>query len=311
MVMELLGESLEDLFKECNRKFSVKTVCMVGLQILDRFEFIHKKNIIHRDIKADNFVIGLEDKSHIIYVLDFGLSKKYRSGKNKQHIKMSVKKKLTGTARYASINALKGCEQSRRDDLEAISYLLLYFLRGVLPWQGIRVHKHEDRYKKILKKKMETTAEDLCQGFPEQFKDFVNYTRNLQFEEDPDYTYLNNLLISVLEKDKLTYDFFFDWVKEKPIINDDIAIKRYVLREKLNEKAKQKIEEEKGKDEEDKNSQIMNINKEDESINKTVDIMKNLSIENEEEKPEENEGKKEKEMESKFDGVDKSKCYIF
>ena len=158
---------------------------------------------------------------------------------------------------------------------------------------------------------METTAEDLCQGFPEQFKDFVNYTRNLQFEEDPDYTYLNNLLISVLEKDKLTYDFFFDWVKEKPVINDDIAIKRYVLREKLNEKEKQKIEEEKGKDEEDKNSQIMNINKEDESINKTVDIMKNLSIENEEEKPEENEGKKEKEMESKFDGVDKSKCYIF
>ena len=164
--MELLGKSLEDIFQQQQKKFSIKTVCMVGIQMLDRLEFIHSKNIIHRDIKPDNFVVGLEEKSHIIYVLDFGLSKKFRSSRTHQHIKFNVNKKLTGTARYASINALKGCEQSRRDDLEAIGYVLMYFLRGSLPWQGLHVHKGEDRYKKILAKKKSTTAEELCKGFP-------------------------------------------------------------------------------------------------------------------------------------------------
>ena len=117
--MELLGSSLEDIFQKQQKKFSIKTVCMTGIQMLDRLEFVHQKNIIHRDIKPDNFVLGLDNKSHIIYVLDFGLSKKYRSSRTHQHIKFSVNKKLTGTARYASINALKGSEQSRRDDLEA------------------------------------------------------------------------------------------------------------------------------------------------------------------------------------------------
>ena len=115
--MELLGKSLEDLFQEQNKKFSIKTVSMIGIQMLERIEYIHNKYIIHRDIKPDNFVIGYENKSHIIYILDFGLSKKFRSAKTHEHIKFSVNKKLTGTARYASINSLKGCEQSRRDDL--------------------------------------------------------------------------------------------------------------------------------------------------------------------------------------------------
>jgi serine/threonine protein kinase len=151
--MELLGKSLEDIFQSQQKKFSIKTVCMIGIQMLDRLEFVHQKNIIHRDIKPDNFVLGLDNKSHIIYILDFGLSKKFRSSRTHQHIKFSVNKKLTGTARYASINALKGCEQSRRDDLEAIGYVLMYFLRGSLPWQGLHVNKGEDRYKKILQKK--------------------------------------------------------------------------------------------------------------------------------------------------------------
>ena len=164
--MELLGKSLEDLFQSMEKKFTIKTVCMVGIQMLDRLEFIHFKNMIHRDIKPDNFVIGSENKSHIIYILDFGLSKKFRSTKTHEHIKFSVNKKLTGTARYASINSLKGCEQSRRDDLEAVGYVLMYFLRGSLPWQGLHVNRGEDRYKKILQKKKGTSAEELCKGFP-------------------------------------------------------------------------------------------------------------------------------------------------
>ena len=226
--MELLGSSLEDIFQKQQKKFSIKTVCMVGIQMLDRLEFIHNKNIIHRDIKPDNFVLGLDNKSHIIYVLDFGLSKKYRSSRTHQHIKFSVNKKLTGTARYASINALKGCEQSRRDDLEAIGYVLMYFLRSSLPWQGLHVHKGEDRYKKILTKKRGTSAEELCKGFPSEFAEYINYTRNLEFEADPDYKFLRGLLLSVLEKENQPYDFCYDWVSEKPTVMDQIAIERYM-----------------------------------------------------------------------------------
>jgi len=228
LVMELLGSSLEDIFQAQQKKYSIKTVCMIGIQMLDRLEFIHSKNIIHRDIKPDNFTIGMDNKSHIIYALDFGLSKKFRSSRTHQHIKFNVNKKLTGTARYASINALKGCEQSRRDDLEAIGYVLMYFLRGSLPWQGLHVHKGEDRYKKILAKKRGTNAEELCKGFPSEFADYINYTRNLEFEADPDYKYLRGLLLSTLEKEKCTYDFWYDWVKEKPNITEHIAVERYM-----------------------------------------------------------------------------------
>ena len=226
--MELLGKSLEDIFQQQQKKFTVKTVCMIGIQILDRLQFIHNKNIIHRDIKPDNFVVGLDNKNYIIYVLDFGLSKKFRSSRTHQHIKFNINKKLTGTARYASINALKGCEQSRRDDLEAIGYVLMYFLRGSLPWQGLHVHKGEDRYKKILNKKKSTSAEELCVGFPRQFVDYINYTRNLEFEADPDYKYLRDLLVSALEDEKSQFDFWYDWFKEKPIVKDKIAIERYI-----------------------------------------------------------------------------------
>ena len=226
--MELLGKSLEDIFQQQQKKFSIKTVCMIGIQMLDRLEFIHNKNIIHRDIKPDNFVVGLDNKCHIIYVLDFGLSKKFRSSRTHQHIKFNINKKLTGTARYASINALKGCEQSRRDDLEAIGYVLMYFLRGSLPWQGLHVHKGEDRYKKILLKKKSTSAEELCKGFPNEFVDYINYTRNLEFEADPDYKYLRELLITALKKQNCAYDFWYDWVSEKPDITDKVAVERYI-----------------------------------------------------------------------------------
>ena len=226
--MELLGKSLEDVFQSQQKKFSIKTVCMIGIQMLDRLEFIHNKNIIHRDIKPDNFVLGLDNKSHIIYILDFGLSKKFRSSRTHQHIKFNVNKKLTGTARYASINALKGCEQSRRDDLEAIGYVLMYFLRGSLPWQGLHVHKGEDRYKKILTKKRSTSAEELCLGFPNEFVEYINYTRNLEFEADPDYKFLRGLLVSALEKQNAKYDFWYDWVTERPTITDRVAIERYI-----------------------------------------------------------------------------------
>ena len=192
LVMELMGKSLEEIFENLPiKKMTVNCVGKLGLQMIEILEYIHNKHIIHRDIKPDNFVMGKGEKSKYLYLLDFGLAKKYRSSTTLKHYPMTKKKNLTGTARYASINALNGLTQSRRDDLEAVGYVLLYFLRGKLPWQGLHVKNKEDRYHKIMEIKMETSPYQLCKGFPKEFEEYVEYTRNLEYEKDPDYKYLN------------------------------------------------------------------------------------------------------------------------
>ena len=227
--MELLGPSLENLFQKLNKKFSIKTACMLGIQMIDRIEYIHSKKILHRDIKPDNFLIGRGNNSHIVYILDFGLSKKYWSSKRDEHIPFCTNKKLTGTARYASINALSGCEQGRRDDLESIGYIIMYFIRGNLPWQGLKINNKDDRYKKICDKKKATSAKELCEGYPKQLEHFINYTRNLKFMEVPDYDYLRNLLKEIIYSQNSDIDFFYDWCQEKPNIdtNDPIFTNDY------------------------------------------------------------------------------------
>ena len=191
---------------------------MLGIQMIDLIEWVHSKYILHRDIKPDNFVIGIGDKAHIVYVIDFGLSKKYWNANTNTHIKFSINKKLTGTARYASVNALRGCEQSRRDDLEAIGYVLMYFLRGALPWQGLKIDKKDDRYKKIYEKKKATSPEELCSGFPNELCEYIKYTRHLDFEAKPDYIYLKGLLKNIMMKNSFEFDFYYDWCTEKPVI---------------------------------------------------------------------------------------------
>ena len=220
LVMELLGKSLEELFEEKNSKFSLKTVCMLGEQMISRLQYIHNKHILHRDIKPDNFIMGIDNNNWKVYIIDFGLSKKYRSSRTLVHIKYSENKKLIGTARYASINALAGCEQGRRDDMEALSYVLLYFLRGNLPWQGLKVNKKEDRYKKILDKKRLVSSKELCIGFPDEFCQFVDYCRNLKFEEEPDYDYLKGLLKKVMIDNDFVLDFIYDWSEKR---NKDLS----------------------------------------------------------------------------------------
>ena len=210
LVMQLLGKSLENIFEE-KKVFSVKTVCMLGYQFVSILEYIHNRHIIHRDIKPDNFVMGLNDLSQYVYILDFGLAKKYRSSRTLEQFPFVNRRKITGTARYASINALRGYEQSRRDDLESVGYVLIYFLKGKLPWMGIEAKTKEQKYKKILQKKIDIPTKDLCEYLPEEMEIILDYVKNLEYKENPDYEMLRGYFNSMIRKEHSKFDYIYDW----------------------------------------------------------------------------------------------------
>jgi casein kinase I family protein HRR25 len=183
--------------------------------MIQRLEFIHNNHFIHRDMKPDNFLVGSGKKQNLIYVIDLGLAKRYRDPKTGEHIPYKDNKSLTGTARYASVNAHLGIEQSRRDDLESVGFILIYFLRGSLPWQGLQGKTKNDKYDRIKDKKVATTIETLTRGLPEEFNLFLQYCRNLKFEERPDYNYMRKIFKDLMYKRGHDYDFQYDWVLKK------------------------------------------------------------------------------------------------
>lgn len=153
----------------------------------------------------------MKDKADHIILLDFGLAKRFRDPKTLDHILYRDKKNLTGTARYASINTHRGIEQSRRDDLESLGYVLIYFLRGSLPWQGLRAVNKDAKYKRILETKAGTPIETLCRGLPTEFAIYLNYTQSLHFDERPDYSYLRKVLKSAFVRSGFR-DTTYDWI---------------------------------------------------------------------------------------------------
>lgn len=217
LVMDMLGPSLADLFNYCGKKFTLKTVLMIADQMVQRIEQVHKKHYIHRDIKPDNFLMGLGQDSYIVNLIDYGLAKKYRDSRSQQHIPYRENRNLTGTARYASLNAHLGIEQSRRDDLEAIGFCLLYFYLGKLPWQNLQANNRGERYAKIAEIKLRMPVEQICgNSAPLEFSNYMQYVRALRFEDRPDYAGIRLTFKKLMRKEGYEYDHVFDWVMIGP-----------------------------------------------------------------------------------------------
>ena len=217
LVMPLLGKSLHEIQMTKNFNFEFKDICLIAIQLIERLEWIHSQKIIHRDIKPDNFLIGLNDPN-IIYVIDFGLSKKYRSSVTGNHIKYNKLKHFIGSLRYASVNSLKLREQSRRDDLESLGYMLIFLIKGTLPWDHIKIDNKRSSYLKMGLFKKNILPEILCQNLPYEFVDYINYVRNLNFEDEPNYDYLKSLFQIMLNKQGFEEKkIFFSWIDESNI----------------------------------------------------------------------------------------------
>ena len=211
LIMQLLGKSLDKLFVDMKKHFSIKTICMLAYQMVQRVEYVHSRGYIHRDIKPGNFLMGKNLESKKLYIIDFGLSKKYIDKNTGKHIIYKEGKGLTGTARYVSYNTHLGIEQSRRDDIEGIAYNLIFFALGKLPWQGVKTKNKKEKHKKIMELKYEYNPDKLCEGLPEEFPTLLKYARKLDFEEKPDYKNIKIMFKQLILSNYEVMDWMFDW----------------------------------------------------------------------------------------------------
>ena len=215
MVMDLLGQNLEDLYNYCAKNFTLKTIIMIIIQMIERLKHVHDNHYIHRDIKPENFLIGKDNTEKTIYLIDFGLAKRYRDEYTQIHIPLKENRNLTGTARYASCNAHNGLEQSRRDDMESIAYVILYFFRKKLPWQGLKCKDKNEKHAKIKELKMSITPEKLFEGIPKEFADYLTMVKKLGFEDEPAYKSYIQMFNKLFKAKEFEMDYIYDWVTVK------------------------------------------------------------------------------------------------
>eukprot|EP00736_Rhodelphis_marinus_P004453 Rmarinus@m.15788 len=211
LAMERLGPSLEQMHVLCHRKFSLKTVLMLGQRLVSLLEYLHQRGYVHRDIKPQNFLLGLGSKAHVIHVIDFGVALKYRSRvgiRKHQHIPYSENQRRVGSLRYASVYTHQGIGQSRRTDLESVGYLLVYFSLGSLPWQKVEEPDAHARDKLLEKMKRDRA---LFKELPREVEEYVQCCRKLSYEETPNYEYLRQLFRTAMDSRGLVDDDVFDW----------------------------------------------------------------------------------------------------
>ena len=215
MIMDLLGPSLDKFYKISGKKFNLETTCFLGKEMIKRIEHVHSRGYLHRDIKPNNFMLGklkrnclIEDNS--LFIIDFGLSKSYLDEETGLHYSLKDNRRFVGTPRYASLNTHLGIKQSRRDDLESIVYILIYFLKGDLPWQGVKAKTKSEKKEQIKNIKNIVTNAELCLGIPEEFLNLLNYVRSLNFEDKPNYEFMIEIL-SKLQRDNNFNEESFEW----------------------------------------------------------------------------------------------------
>ena len=206
LVMELLGTSLENIFQKNDRVLKINNIYKLAIDMITVLEHFHNKGFIHRDIKPNNFLFNYTKPYNQLYLMDFGLSKQYIQ--NNKHIDLKTDRSLIGTARYASLNIHWGIEPSRRDDLESVGYILIYLLKGKLPWQGLKATKEKSQIQQIGEKKLMISVDKLCENLDNCFQKYLEYTRQLKFSQKPDYQYLINLFTESANKNNinLSYD---------------------------------------------------------------------------------------------------------
>jgi len=225
MIMEYLGPSLDKLFFYSKYSFTMKTILMIGIQCIERLEFIHNNGIIHRDIKPENFLIGANNETkNTIYLVDFGLSKRYIDLAEYRFNQFKNTRSFAGTYRFCSLRSHKRLEQGRRDDLESLGYVIIYFMKRELPWQGVKArngpegshasrNNEDTKSNAIFKMKRDISIDTLCEKCPAFMKKYIRYCRLLKYTEVPDYTYLKSLFRDELALNGDTEDNEFDWAK--------------------------------------------------------------------------------------------------
>ena len=261
LIETLLDKSLFDLFLKPKKLCNISDLCLIALQLIDRLEFIHSKDIIYRDVKPENFMIGINDPN-VIYIIDYGLCKKYRSSKTGKHIQPKYIKKFIGTLKYASINVIKGKESSRRDDLISLGFVLIHLYKRNLPWNTMFQNLDRIGYLNLLHSKETFDDGKLFHHLPEEMVDFLKYVNNLRFEQDPNYSFMKGCFQNILTRLNFNKNNInFSWINPKdnkllPKINlddnnniseNDINISPRENGEHINNNFdKNKIEENKG-----------------------------------------------------------------
>lgn len=209
LILELMGPSLQALFNYHEKVFSLKTVLLLAKDLIRCLENLHGVGIIHRDIKPENICMGRGEQVGVVHLIDFGHAASYQK-KNGQHLPPQKNRPFLGTVRYASTNAHRGLRLSRRDDLESLAYTLMYLSKGTLPWQGSWVVSPAETRELVLAKKS-IAPEELCKGYPAVLRTLLTYSRDLRFDEEPDYSMLYSLFEKALQDMGFENDGYFDW----------------------------------------------------------------------------------------------------